>query len=96
VSIPTKAPGNYEIIAPIDSWMMPPPGNGMMAPGSWGLLTDILLAPETASGQEFGDIKNASSATNILTSYGGASISAEAIVKPEAAGGGGLQGQALQ
>jgi hypothetical protein len=24
VSIPTKAPGNYEIMAPIDSWMMPP------------------------------------------------------------------------
>ena len=35
VSIPTKAPGNYEIMAPIDSWMMAPPGNGMMAPGSW-------------------------------------------------------------
>ncbi|RAI20005.1 Helix-turn-helix domain-containing protein [Rhodoblastus acidophilus] len=38
VSIPAKAPGNYEIMAPIDSWMMPPPGNGMMAPGSWGML----------------------------------------------------------
>jgi hypothetical protein len=23
--IPTKSPGNYEMIAPIDSWMMPPP-----------------------------------------------------------------------
>ena len=52
MSIPAKAPGNYEIMAPIDSWMMPPPGNGMMAPGSWGLLADNLLAPETAPGQE--------------------------------------------
>ncbi len=25
MSIPTKAPGNYEIMAPINSWMMPPP-----------------------------------------------------------------------
>jgi len=41
LSIPTKAPGNYEIMAPIFSWMMPPPGNGMMAPGSLGLLADI-------------------------------------------------------
>jgi hypothetical protein len=96
LSIPTKAPVNYEMIAPIVSWMMPPPGNGMMAPGSLGLLADIFLAPEKAPGQEFGDIRKASSATSELASYGGAFISAEAIVKPVAACGGGLQGQALQ
>ncbi len=28
------------------------PRNGMMAPGSWGLLADNFLAPETAPGQE--------------------------------------------
>jgi hypothetical protein len=41
-------------------------------------------------------IKHARSATIIHTSYGGALIPAPAIVKPAAASGGGLKGQALQ
>ena len=37
-----------------------------------------------------------SSAATVLTSHGGAPIPAKAIVKPAAAIGGGLKGQALQ
>jgi hypothetical protein len=75
---------------------MPPPGNGMMAPGSGALLADIFLAPGPAPGQGIGGAKNAISATAVLASVGGAFIPGEAIVKPAAASGGGLQGQALQ
>jgi hypothetical protein len=41
-------------------------------------------------------IKHASTATIIHTSYGGTLIPATAVVKPAAASGGGLKGQALQ
>ena len=41
-------------------------------------------------------VRQSSSAAIILTSHGGASIPAKAIVKPVAADGGGLKGQALQ
>ncbi|PPQ29933.1 hypothetical protein CCR94_13815 [Rhodoblastus sphagnicola] len=41
LSIPKKAPGNYEIMAPIDFWMMPPPWQRDDGAGSWGMLAAV-------------------------------------------------------
>jgi len=51
VPIPTKAPVYNGMIAPRDSWMMPPPCNEMIPPGGAALLADEVFSPYRVSGQ---------------------------------------------
>jgi hypothetical protein len=49
--IPTKPPVNNGMIAPRDSWMMPPPCNEMIPPGAPGLLAKEVFSPAVVLGQ---------------------------------------------
>jgi hypothetical protein len=49
--IPTKAPVCNGMIAPRDSWMMPPPCNEMIPPGAPRLLAWEVFSPYSGSGQ---------------------------------------------
>ena len=51
VPIPTNPPVCNGMIAPRDSWMMPPPCNEMIPPGAPRLLAWEVFSPYSGSGQ---------------------------------------------
>ena len=51
VPIPAKPPVYNGMIAPRDSWMMPPPCNEMIPPGAPRLLAEEVFSPYGVSGQ---------------------------------------------